>query len=290
MVSLIERGMYLNQFGENPKVLAFLGFLFPGNGDMKNQEDSVIDVDTTFLSLINSIMMEDKTSFMDEYKRISQRTPNSQTPFVNDDYLLFIIAIGVDKFKVNPTWFESVLEVRKCVTEECLIITKTFQNIVCKNYNSLDNNFSIVTVAQSFLGTSLISNNNKKVCYSSIVSKRFPKYDSAFLNILDLKAYDILIEEQLLNESSDLFLLKAREEFAQKRIVQIANGTYIFLYIFWVGLVYYIYYTFPVFQNFIQSSESIFGFLGFGGILALIFEKEVLIGFICAKISKLIFG
>lgn len=290
MVSLIERGKYIEQFKGNQKVHAFLGFLFPGSDASEIKIESAIDVDTTFLSIISSIVEGNQSHFEQEYNKISQRVPNSHTPFVNDDYLLFVIALGIIKFNVNIIWFESVLEMRKCVTEECIGVTRTLQNIISKNYNSLDNNFSVLTVCQPFLGASLISNENKKKCYSTIISKTFPKNDSDFLNILDLKAFDLLLEEQLLNEKSDLYVLKAKDQFLKRKISQISNFLYALLYIIWVSLIFYLYFTFPIIQSFVQSSEAIFGFLGFGGVLALLFRKNLIIQYIEKVIFKFLLG
>ena len=290
MVSLIERNIFLEQGRRNPNVEAFLGFVFPDSKTLENEEDFVIDTDIAYINFIKAISSNDRSLFLAEYNKISQRTPSHQTPFISNDYLLFVIAIGVVKFDVSFDWFESVLGIRRCETEECLIVTRTFRNLIGKNYNSLDNNFSIIITAQFFLDESLVNNINKQTCYKAITSKPFPGYSSTFLNILDLKAYDILIEMQLLDENGDFFLLKKNIELAKNRVNKLANIIYIFLYIIWMISIYYLYYTVPLLQNFIQSSESIFGFIGFGGVLALIFKKEVIVKFIDTKISEFLFN
>ena len=216
--------------------------------------------------------------------------PSPSSPFVNDDFLLFSMLIGVKKFNLSKEWIENVLQARKCTSDDCNQSLITFKNILLGNYNSLDNHFGIILVFQNIAKEDLLTSTNKVKLYAGITSKVFPSKKSDFLNIVELNSYDLLITEQLLGGDSKYQEFKSKLENFNRRNKQISLVIYACLYLMWLGGVYYVYYKFDFIANFISSSESIFGFLGFSGLLALFFKKEVVISFIEESLSKFFLG
>lgn len=291
MVPLDKRGEYLAGILGNEKFLIFYNFIV-SNGASVDVESTALSyvIDEGFVGILEAICNLDSQNFEKYYSQYSTRVPSSSSPFVNDDYLIFSLIVGLRKFNITKEWIEKVLQCRKCSSDDCNHSLITFKNILLGNYNSLDNHFGIILVFQSILKEDLLTPGNKVRLYSGITSTIFPSKKSDFLNIIEMHSYDLLINEQLLGGDSKYQEYKLKLENFDKRNKQISLVIYACLYVMWLGGVYYVYYKFDFIGNFISSSESIFGFLGFSGLLALFFKKEAVISFIETTLSKFFLG
>ena len=291
MVSLEKRGEYLKGILENEKFLIFYNFILSNGTSVAGESVALSDViDESFVGILEAICSSDRQNFEKYYSQYSTRVPSLTSPFVNDDYLVFSLIIGVKKFNIPKEWIERVLQSRKCTSDDCNQSLVTFKNILLGNYNSLDNHFGTILVFQSILKEDLLLPSNKAKFYAGITSTIFPSKKSDFLNIIELNSYDLLINEQLFGGDSKYQVFKMKIGNFEKRCRQVSISIYAILYVIWIGSVYYLYYKFDFIEKFISSSESIFGFLGFGGLLALFFTKEKVLAYIEGIISNFFLG
>ncbi len=291
MVSLEQRGEYLKGILENEKFLIFYNFLVSNGITVIGESTPSADViDDDFKDILGALCSSNVQDFQTNYSQYSSRTPSPTSPFVNDDFLLFSLVIGVEKFNIPKEWIEKVLQTRKCSSNDCNQCLTTFKNILIENHNSLDNHFGIVLMYQSILKEDLLTPVNKAILFTGITSSIFPSKKSDFLNIIELRSYDLLINEQLIGGDSKYQEVRLKIENFEKRSKQVALIIYAILYAMWLGLVYFLYHKFEFIEKFISSSEAIFGFLGFGGLLALFFKREEVVAFIESRISNFFLG
>lgn len=275
MVSLDKRGEYLAGILGNEKFLIFYNFIVSNGTSVigKNPSSSEV-IDDNFMGILEAICDTNAQVFQKHYSQYSLRTPSSNSPFVNDDYLLFSLIIGVKKFGLSQEWVEKVLQVRKCTSDDCKQTLITFKNILLQNYNSLDNHFGIILLFQSILNIELLIPNNKAKLYLDITSSVFPSKRSDFLNIIELRSYDVLINEQLLSSDSEYQKYKEIVQNIELRVIQASNFIFYLICLIAVIGVLWSYYKYDNVKEIVQNFEAIFGFLGLPGVIVMIFNKE----------------
>lgn len=213
MVPLEHRLEFLQGVDKNFKLATFYNFLKRKSVPAVFDEEVSSEINMAFLGIINSISNNDKEEFNKHYSPYSRRRlqKSSQAPFVNDDFFIFCVVIGVIIFDIDQDWIKKVLSVRPR-TET----TITFENILVENYQSLDNNFALVACALDRLSKIhlhaevLIKAYNEISSNVNLFSKSHP-----FHIICSLYAYDRTIELrdgaaerklQLLQHFEDIFL------------------------------------------------------------------------------------
>lgn len=262
MVSLIERNTYFNQLRENRKFDLFFSYIF--SLPIKFDDQKGNDIDSLFSEMVLSLRDLNRNRFQLVLDKISARDPKSTTPFVNDDFLIFIVILGVKKFELDQSWLNRVLEVRGKVTKENGRIVTTYRNILNSGYNSSENLVEIVLFFEEILGEELIKKGLKKSWFKSIVSRDFPHYKSDFLNVLDLRANYLVLEHatSLLDEG-ELFQLKKFEAGFLKRVDTITNISFFLLLAGVLFLIIWLVFS-PKFDSIIGKVDILLGILGVG--------------------------
>lgn len=285
MVSLEQRGEYLKGILENEKFLIFYNFLVSNGTSVIGESTNSVDViDDVFRSVLLAICNSNGQDFQKHYSQYSSRTPSPTSPFVNDDFLLFSLIIGVIRFGLSKEWIEKVLQARKCSSADCSHTLTTFKNILHQNYNSLDNHFGVILLFQSILNRELLIPDNKAKLYLDITSSVFPSKRSDFLNIIELRSYDVLINEQLLSSDSEYQKYKEIVQNVELRIIQVSNFIFYLICSIAVICVLWSYYKYDNVKEIVQNFEAIFGFLGLPGILIMIFNKEKITNYFARKL------
>ena len=234
MVSLEERLAYSNELKKNKKVEAFLSFLFGNNINVVPEASNATD--SLFFKAIDAILNNDKDSFAAINGEFAKREPDAQTPFVHDDFLLFILICGIKKFSFDSTWIQKAINARNDSETESLSIKTTFTNIVRENYSSNDNLFEIVIVFQSIIEKSLVGLTDLNETYKKIANaNEFPPHKSPFFNIISFRAFDLIILSKNTPNSKSLKELKDFKKIFAKRI-QLCSA--VIYFIFLVSLIY----------------------------------------------------
>lgn len=257
---IIERTSYIGNLRENEKVNSFHTLLFGG----KTKENNNTDFDKLILSVQNS----DKESFSSIIEEYEAREPSADSPFVNDNYLLFLLIFGAKKFALDLDWIIKILDIRKSTNEDSILISTTFKNIIEDNFKSKSNDFGVIMTYEYLIDDKLITWEERKYFYSKLVERPFPFYSDDLLNLMALKAYDIVILEGDEQRESKFNALQGFESRFLKSV-----GTYSLILqwisiIFFVGAFIYSYYEYNTFKNIVKDNLFIAGLLGVGGMIA----------------------
>lgn len=278
MVPLDKRGEYLGRILENDKFLIFYNFIVSSGTTLGDKSEALSEViDEDFVGILKSICNSDSKEFDRYYAKYSTRIPSTTSPFVNDDYLVFSLIIGVKKFSREKAWILSVVNARKCTSEDCNQSLITFKNILIENYNSLDNHFGLVLICQSILKNDLLIPANKAGFFKKITSAVFPSKKSDFLNIIELCSFDFLISEQLLSSDGEYQKYRDIVNHVEVRIFQLSTLIFYLMCSVVVVAVVWSYFKNENIKELVQSFEAIFGFLGLPGVIVMIFNREEII-------------
>ena len=292
MVPITDRNNYISDLKKNGKFDLFFSLVYHVDTISTFTVDA--EIDKIYVNILNSIRDNNKELFETNFSKLSEREPKKNSPFTNDDLLLFTLIIGVKKFGFNSSWIQTILNIRETPDVEGKLLKITFQNIINGNYRSYDNAFQVVMVFEELLEIECVTTTERKHFYKQITMLPFPFYKSELLNILSLKAYDIIITDNDKSEEGLLFLLK---EFDSKFLKRIKLTTYFLQTILSIAIVMFIVKLvsqFSVVKDFIESYNLVLGFLGVGAFssfipfLHKIFYKTLLklLGYPKALINK----
>jgi hypothetical protein len=187
MVLIEERSGYLQKFDEGSDFCLLRNFLLNKQVDKPTQESSLVHK-TLFAIISNNI-----SPIKDILDDFSAKSPTSESQYIYKDLMLFLFICVAKKFGLDQSWLLKFVEQRESEEEEKNSITKTFQNLLKDNLESKDNYFEIVIAYKDILGMTEESEVILNATYEKLSKKRFPFYDSDFLNLIAFKAIDLII-------------------------------------------------------------------------------------------------
>ncbi len=221
MVSLNERFDYLNRIQQIPKIKQFSDFL-NGNYCAKSitRDDPCC---IGFNDLIDSLSNNDEQMFKEFYNDYSRKKPSSDSLWINDDFLIFLLILGIVRYKIDRNWIKESIGVRVTQKPEYQSISKTFYNILENNFHSNDNLYEIVIVFQYLLNIPMsveyfddlyirISRNNN--LFSS---------KNEFLICLSIKAIDIIIISKELPNNTEIARMREFIKIFSEKVMIISK-------------------------------------------------------------------
>lgn len=215
MVSIDNRVSYMERINESLKLKAFHHFLL-GKEIASLSHSNISETDEQFFKLLSALQTNNKTVFEEIYTKKSKSNPTKETPapFVNDDYLIFCLIIGITKFGIDKTWIKNILSIRNRN-----IITITFENILNENFASNSNQTEIVLIYLHLYNQSKINNDLLNLAYKSITenTKLFESKND-FQILCSLIAYDLIIYQKEASKGSEITALKKFNHNFSKRI------------------------------------------------------------------------
>ncbi len=212
MVSLITRSQYIQQIEADEYSMALASFLFGS----KLSEDSKTSSNANDISrkIFYALQANDHFLFSKLYEEISRRKPNKESEWIFNDILLFAIILGVFKFKSNKEWIKNVLKIRfENSKEDSRIITQTFIDVLEENLINKNNHQALMLVMKHFLDLPINDENILNTIYEELIHKEFPYSKASFVNLICIKATDIIFLSKGL---IDLQRQKAIDEFIEK--------------------------------------------------------------------------
>lgn len=196
---------YLSRINTIPKLVAFHKLLlsktitFPPRQDL-NESDEI------YFGVINAIQSNDKENFENYYSKKKRSNPSkeSPSPFVNDDFLVFCLIVGIEKFGLDKTWINKIVSIRNRNS-----ITVTLENILNENYYSNNNLSEIIVIYFQLNNKALISNELLNSTFKNI-SNNIELFEckSDFQIICAISSYDLIIELKESPDGSEVNLLK----------------------------------------------------------------------------------
>lgn len=231
MVSLEEKINYDSRISESPKLHSFNSLLL--GQPLVVPSESMSEIDQIYFGLTNAIQKNSKQEFEKYYSRKSKSNPtkDSPSPFVNDDFLIFIIIVGVSKFSYDKEWIRNIVSIRAKSS-----VTVTFGNILTDDYYSKSSLPEIVFMYLMLLDQSSITNDFINFTFKKISDNtNLLQSRSDFQIICSLRAYESIIMRKQASESGEITLLRKFEDRFSKRIKVLSWILQAFLFF---GLVY----------------------------------------------------
>lgn len=256
MVSVEERISYLNKIQQIPKIKLFSDLL---NG--KQCVINIANVDAAYIGFIDSLSSNNEQKFKEFYNDFSRKKPSTESLWINDDFLIFILILGIIRYKIDRAWIKGAISARTTQKSEHLSINKTFSNILDDNFQSNDNLYEIVIVLQDFLNLA-ISTEHLDGLYNRI-SNNIDLYSSQndFLVCLSMKSMDIIIISKGLPDNKEIANMRDFIAFFQKRVKTISK----FIYILILAVIIVLMFVFwEKYAEFLNSISLVFGLLGVG--------------------------
>ena len=256
MVSVENRISYLNKIQQIPKIRLFSDLL---NG--RHCVNNIADVDSTYVSFINSLSNNNEQNFKELYNDFSRKKPSSESLWINDDFLIFILTLGIVRYKIDRTWIKEAISARTTKKAERLSINKTFPNILDDNFQSNDNLYEIVIVFQDFLNLAIsVEHFDDLYCRISNNVDLFSSQND-FLVCLSMRAMDIIVISKGLPGNKEIVNMRDFVTLFQRRVKTISKIVYILIlsviiilmFVFWEKYV-----------EFFNAASVVFGLLGAG--------------------------
>lgn len=281
MVSLI-RSEYLSKINDNWKIKTFHEFVNEKNIEL-NSIATDNSIDDIFLSFVKSVANSNLSVFRIKYLEFSKRKPSEESPWLFDDFLLFVIIIGIIKFKIDKSWILEVVEKRSSKNAEFNQINMTFLNLLNENYNSKDNLFEMIYVFQEVINFPINPIEEFNLLYERLVSdSSFLDTRNDFLKIIRLRAIDIIILKKELPNSQEVTNLKLFKNIFTKRVNFISKIINVLLVTSLILWIYYFQSESKSNQDFINTISTISGILGLGLL--------VFMNWVSSQIKRLIFA
>lgn len=205
MVSLESKNQYLSKISESLKLRAF-NHLLSGRTFVLPQGIEVSEVDEVFYGIISAIQTNDRTAFEKYYNKKSKSNPSkeSPSPFVNDDFLIFSIILGVTKYNIEISWIKNIVSIRRKNA-----ITTTFDNLLEQNYYSTSNLLEVVMMFLHQINPSLITNDFLNSTFKRINEKTdLFNNKNDFQILCSIQAYNSIIQLKTAPEGSEIHQLK----------------------------------------------------------------------------------
>lgn len=205
MVSIEDKINYLYRISDSHKLSAFNQLLMSRDVTLPHVND-LSEADEIYFGIISAIQSNDKTAFEKYYNKKSKSNPSKESPapFVNDDFLIFCIILGVSKFKLDKSWIKNIVSIRSKNA-----ITTTLDNMLAENFYSTSNLPEIVFIFLQNISPSLITNDLLNSTFKRIneISALFDS-KSDFQILCAIHAYNSIILLKEAPESSEIHQLK----------------------------------------------------------------------------------
>ena len=191
------------------------------------------ETDEIYFGIISAIQSNDKIAFEKHFDKKSKSNPSKESPapFVNDDFLVFSIIVGVSKFKLDKSWIKYIVSIRSKNP-----ITTTLDNLLAENYYSTSNLPEIVLMFLQKINSSLITNDFLNTTFKRI------NEDTALLDskndfqiLCAIHAYNSIILLKEAPEGSEIQLLKSFDSRFVKRMKILS---WVLLTGIFIGLIY----------------------------------------------------
>jgi len=267
MVSLEKKLTYQQRIKEIPKLAAFNDLLL---GKVISIPDVLYlnETDKIYFGIINAIQSNNSKAFLNNYNKKSKSNPSkeSPSPFVNDDFLIFCLIVGIIKFKCDKTWIESIISIRVRNS-----VTITFENILNENFYSKSNLPEIVVMHLQLNNRELLTNDILSHAFIGIFENtNLFESKNDFQILCAINTYEIII---CLKEAADSVEMKLVNEFILKFSKRIRILSWLIQTLILTGLLYSLFTLIsinPQFKKLFDKIGSVLKILGYIGLSQLI--------------------
>lgn len=232
MVSLEMKNHYLSKISDSPKLSAFNNML-KSKIVLPPSDSEISEAEEIYYGIISAIQTNNKSAFEKYYGKKNKSNPSKESPapFVNDDFLIFSVILGVSKFGIDKSWIKRIVSIRSKNT-----ITTTLDNLLEGNFYSTSNLPEVVLMFLEHINQSLITNELLNSTFKKI-NENTTLYDSKsdFQILCAIHAYDLIILLKVAPEGSEIQQLQIFNSKFVKRTKVLSRCLQTVL---WIGLFY----------------------------------------------------
>ena len=232
MVSLENKSTYQARINESPKLSAFNNLLL-GKSILQPELTDLKESEEIYYGVVKAIQINDKTLFEAYFNKKNKSNPSkeSPSPFVNDDFFIFCLIVGIGKFNCDKSWIKNIISIRSRNH-----YTITLENIINENFYSKSNLPEIVLMFFKLNNQALITNDFLTTTFKSICDNTaLFENKSDFHIVCSIRAYDLIIELKESTDGSEVNLLK---EFNLKFVSRIKILAWFIQTIILIALLY----------------------------------------------------
>jgi hypothetical protein len=258
MVSLIHPE-HIKQIEANWKTKLFNDFIH------EKPINPEINPDDNFVRILKAITKDSKTDFEKFYSEFSERKPSEESPWLHDNFFIFVLIVGIVKYNIERGWLEKVFELRESRNKEIAQINTTFKNLINRNYSSKDNLFEIVFAFQELINIPISPSDEINDLYNKLSSDfSLLNIRDDFLKIIRLRVVDLIVLQKELPNTVEITALKDFKNTFLKRIDFISKAIYAILVIGLVVGIYIYQSKNKTNQELVNTINTISGLLGVG--------------------------
>lgn len=224
MVLIEERSSYLQKFEEGNDFCFLRDFLLKKKVEKLTQESSVVH------KLLFAIASNNTSPIKEIFEDYSAKNPTSESQYIYKDLIVFLFICATKKFRLDQSWLHKFVGQRKSEEEEKISITRTFENLLKDNLASKDNCFEIVIVYKNILGVTEENEAILNETYEGLSKKTFPFYESDFLNLIALKAIDLIVTTKGVTTFRPYMSLQKFAARFDKRIKQLSTALFFLIF------------------------------------------------------------
>lgn len=287
MVSVEQKSNYLQQFEKDNNISFLKDYVW------HNRVDEFVENSSNSHKLIFALAKSDKTVILDLVEDFSAKNPTSDSQYIYRDLDIFLFICVTKKFELPQDWLLNFIDKRISSEEESKRISKSFENLLNNNLESKDNYEEIILVYKSILEINTYNELELNETYEKLSKTQFPFYNSNFLNVLSLKAIDIIVTLKGLTDFDKHRKLNLFSDTFNHRIKQISIFIFIIIILALLGVSGYV--TFKLFLGSNEESQfadkilTAFGAISFLSVWGLIWKSNEVIQHI-KKILARFFG
>lgn len=225
-------------------------------------------VNKSLSDIITALEHADHKSFSTIVESYKRKQPDINSPWLYNNFLIFFLFIGLEKFRLDKGWLRNALAIRKYHGSEGQLVSDLF-SALSMNSEIQSGPLAPLQLAAYFLvDPKKISQNNISEAVRSFAQMiKFPAFEDALLNLLYLSSFEktlLLKDIENIEEKEALAKFKAKFDGRLSRI-----STMLVYFIFLFVMVCGYFFTQKVFLTYSDNLKTtiitVLGLLGITG-------------------------
>jgi hypothetical protein len=216
MVPLSERDAVTRRAKADAEMRAVYAFLFSEPFDFANEQAF------PHANLLRAVAGGDAGSFRTEVASFQKRRTSEGSGWYENDSLIFLLLVGCERFQVEGEFLESILTARERNTNPVpKQVNAEFRALSRKDYG-MESPFSFIKlVLLQLTGHPAISSDAARKVYQELTQGGFVAQLSPFLQLLALRAYDLVLFDRQPKPFENFDeLVRALETYQEKASVR----------------------------------------------------------------------
>lgn len=258
MVSLTERIGYNCTIEDKPKITCFNSFI-KGESVSHLVPSGTNDTDKVYFASLQSISNNQKEEFVKVYQDFSRRKPSTENAWIHNEFLIFVLICGIEKYQIDKAWINEVIQVRSTGNKQYLAINQTFKNILSNNTQSTDNISEIVIVFLDIMNRPQLSKDILDRTYLAISNNtRLMDTKDDFLITMSFRAFDIILLTKDTPDAVEIAKLRDFRTIFLRRVNIATEATYYLLLSAFIVAVIKYSHQYQSFKEYVSDLGAVF--------------------------------